>query len=419
MNLRELVRLNEGVLSPRIFADPQIHALEQERVFSKAWLFLGHESQIPEPGDFFSTYMAEDPVFMVRQRDGSIAAFLNQCRHRGMRVCRADRGNAKGFMCAYHGWTYDMEGRLKGLPHEEQYSAIDKSAWGLTPVTRVETYKGMVFGNWDAGAVPLAEYLGPAAAYVDGLVDRLEGGTEVIGGVHKWVINCNWKMPAEQFVNDMYHAAFSHISALEACRPDDYEASRHSMATRGGVQFWTDRGHGGGYFISDRPNPAVWLDPLAKAWLQDTYEEAKVRIGHHLAARVSGHNTLFPNFSWLNGTNTIRVWHPRGHDQIEVWAWVLVDKKAPPDVKEAFRRSALRAFGPSGMLEQDDGENWVEIQKIVQGPVARKSRFCYGMALGDGEVDCAEGPKTHHGPLFSDKAALNFYQRWLEMMEAQ
>src|SRR5690606_29629593 len=99
----------------------------------------------------------------------------------------------------------------------------------------------------------------------------------------------------------------------------------------------------------DAPNPAVWLDPLAKAWLADTFEEARARLGQHRAARVSGHNTLFPNFSWLNGTNTIRVWHPRGPGQIEVWAWVLVDSKAPDAVKNAFRRSAVRAFGPSGM----------------------------------------------------------------------
>nr|ART36369.1 C556 [uncultured bacterium] len=418
MDLQKLVRINEGIISPRIFSDPEIYAREVQSIFAKSWLFLGHESQIPKAGDFFSTYMAEDPIFIVRQKDGSIAALLNQCRHRGMRVCRADQGNAKAFTCTYHGWSYDTNGELKALPHEELYGAIDKRDWGLRRVTRVESYKGLLFGNWDADAPSLGEYLGSAAHYVDGLVDRLDGGTEVVGGVQKWVIACNWKMPAEQFASDMYHAAYSHISAIEACMPADYDPKVHSMADRDGLQFWTEQGHAGGYFLADRPNPSIWLEPAAKRWLEDSFDEASSRIGQKNAARVSGHNTIFPNFSWLNGTNTIRVWHPRGHDRIEVWAWVLVDSKAPPEVKDAMRKGALRSFGPSGMLEQDDGENWVEVQKVMRGAAARGGEFCYGMALGAPEIHIEGGAATHHGPLFSDNAARNFYRRWLQLMEA-
>jgi 3-phenylpropionate/trans-cinnamate dioxygenase alpha subunit len=418
MELSNLVRLEEGVLSPMIFADPDIYADELQRIFTKSWLFLGHESQIPKAGDFFGSYMAEDPVFMVRQKDGGIAAFLNQCRHRGMRVCRAEAGNAKNFTCTYHGWSYDIAGALKALPHEEQYGEIDKQEWGLRRVPRVESYKGLVFGNWDTQAPTLHDYFGEARFYVDGLVDRNEGGTEAIGGVHKWVIGCNWKMPAEQFSSDMYHAAFSHISALEATMPDDYDPEKHSLGDRDGLQFWTEEGHGGGYFVHDRPTPPMWVDPLTKKFLEESFEESATRIGRLNATRVSGHHTIFPNFSWLNGTYTIRVWHPRGPDKIEVWAWVLVPAKASAEVKNAMRKTALRTFGPSGMLEQDDGENWSEVQKVLKGAAAREARLCYGMALNAPEIHVKDGPGTHHGPLFSDRAALNFYRRWMQLMGA-
>ncbi len=418
IDLKRLVDTERGNLSPLVYTDPTVYQLERDRIFGRSWLFLGHESQVVKAGDFFTSYMGEDPVVVVRQKDGSVAAFLNQCRHRGMRICRTDVGNARAFTCSYHGWSYDMAGDLQAVPHEKQYGCdFDKQEWGAKKIRRLESYKGLLFANWDLDAKPLVEHLGAAAYYLDGLVDRLDGGTEVVAGVHKWVIDCNWKMPAEQFVSDMYHAATSHVSAIQACMTENYDPAVHSMDQRDGMQFWTDEGHGGGYFHAERPNPSLWLEPRAKAWLIDTYEEARDRIGHHRAARVSGHNTLFPNFSWLNGTNTIRVWHPRGPNQIEVWAWVLVDRKAPPEVKDAFRRGALRAFGPSGMLEQDDGENWVEVQKVMRGGMAQTSELCYRMGLGAPE-QTVDGVGGHHGPLFSDMAARNFYRRWAELMNS-
>jgi phenylpropionate dioxygenase-like ring-hydroxylating dioxygenase large terminal subunit len=115
-DIEGLVNIENGLVSPRIFIDPDLYRLELDQIFARCWLFLCHETQIPNPGDFFTTYMGEDPVLVVRDSAGKVRAFLNSCRHRGNRLCRADSGNARSFTCAHHGWTYNVDGRLVGVP---------------------------------------------------------------------------------------------------------------------------------------------------------------------------------------------------------------------------------------------------------------------------------------------------------------
>jgi phenylpropionate dioxygenase-like ring-hydroxylating dioxygenase large terminal subunit len=114
----ELVDLERRTVSPRVFTDPEVYRAEQERIFARCWLYVAHESQIPQPGDFVTNYMGEEPVIVCRDADGRVRVFLNSCRHRGMRVCRMDAGNTRMFHCPYHGWTYN-EGEPPSWVHEQ------------------------------------------------------------------------------------------------------------------------------------------------------------------------------------------------------------------------------------------------------------------------------------------------------------
>src|SRR5712692_460874 len=162
IDTRSLIDVEQGFIDRTVFIDPAIYQLELERVFARCWLYLGHESQLRNPGDFITTYMGEDPVIVCRGTDRRIHAFLNTCRHRGNRVCRLDQGRASQFTCSYHGWTYDTQGRLVGVPSYDEFwfKELDLDKWGLVPVAQVDMYKGLIFGNIDPIAPGLAESLG-------------------------------------------------------------------------------------------------------------------------------------------------------------------------------------------------------------------------------------------------------------------
>lgn len=416
-----LVQSESGTVDPRLYTDRALYDLEMERIFGRSWLFLAHESQFDKAGDYTTTAMGDDPVIVVKQRDGSVKAFLNQCRHRGMRICRYEGGNARSFTCPYHGWGYDISGKLVDVPFEKDvYGHVDKEQWSPRPVPRIESYKGLIFGNWDESAPDLVSYLGESAYYLDVVLDRLPGGTEMLEGVTKWVVPCNWKLAAEQFCSDMYHVPMTHMSAFVATAPEGMDLGQLQNMPNEGSQFRASwGGHGCGFNTGDSGYPVMILaagKELADHWHFTTVESARERLGDARADHLSGmHMTIFPNLSLLAGLNAFRVWQPKGPNEIEIRSFGFVDKAASDEVKQAARRGLLRAFSPAGLVEQDDTENWVEVQDVLTGHQAKKTLFNVQMGLHKKQRP-DDRFLGNTDSFFSENAARGFYAHWVRMM---
>src|SRR5271169_4875809 len=259
-----LVDLGQGRISREIFVNDEIYAQEQERLFARAWLFVGHDSQIPNPGDFVVSRMGEESVILTRDRTQKIHVFLNSGRHRGMKVCRYDEGNTTVFTCPYHGWSYGTDGRLAGVPYfrEAYHSQLDRSQWGLVEVAQLANYKGAIWATWDRQAPSFAEYLGDFVRYLDLTLETWDGGdsgVEVLGGIQKWIMPCNWKFPAENFCGDSYHNISHRSVDLAGIGPSGSgrrDMQERQMARRLQVSLY-ERGHQTGVYVfpNDRRAP--------------------------------------------------------------------------------------------------------------------------------------------------------------------
>ncbi|HJU16168.1 MAG TPA: aromatic ring-hydroxylating dioxygenase subunit alpha, partial [Stellaceae bacterium] len=351
------------------------------------------------------------PVLVVRDTAGTVRAFLNVCRHRGNRLCRADSGNAASFTCAYHGWTYGNDGRLTGVPYlkEAYHNELQRERWGLVPVAQLDNYKGLWFATFDPAAPPLRDSLGEMAWYLDAFVDRREGGIEIVGA-HKWVMPCNWKFPAENFGGDAYHVPWSHLSAVTTAFSTGVTTNPNTT----GHMVSPGNGH---VVICVGPNdvgePPV---PEILAYEQQIRPEVEKRLGPRARLVNPLVGTLFPNFSLLRATSrTLRVWHPRGPDKTEVWSWVFIDTAAPASIKEAIRLAGIRGFSPSGTFEQDDMDNWQECTRTCRGFVARQMPLNTQMGLGHERFDPQLGAWASDFRM-SESNHRHFYRRWAQLM---
>ncbi|HXQ49847.1 MAG TPA: Rieske 2Fe-2S domain-containing protein [Stellaceae bacterium] len=420
---RALVDAVSGEISREIYVNEDIYREEQERLFARAWLYIGHEDQVRNPGDYCLTKMGEESVILTRDRAGQVHAFLNSCRHRGMKVCRYDDGNTRAFICPYHAWTYDLDGRLIGVQdYENSYRPpFDRAKWGLVEVAQLAIFRGTIWATWDKGAPSFDDFLGEAKFALElGLCpwDGGNGATELLGSTQKWIVPCNWKFIAENFAGDALHVVSHRSVDMVGIGPtkgpgrrDDY-GKPHLAAYPGG--------HGVNYGVTppvkERRNYAA--SPATSAYFQSCWEKRLARLGDK-AGIVPLIGTIFPNMSFhLQQPRTILVSHPRGPCETEMWRVYLVDKDAPDEVKSFLRSYYIRYSGPAGMTEQDDMENWSYATQASRGTIARRLTYHYKAGLGTeaGTSDLIPGGVTERNTSEQNPRAL--YRRWAEYMDA-
>jgi phenylpropionate dioxygenase-like ring-hydroxylating dioxygenase large terminal subunit len=357
---RPPVEVGELIASDRVhgslYTDPDIYDLEVERIWSRGWVYVGHLSEIREPGDYVRKPMGPQPLIMTRDKQGQVHLLLNRCTHRANIICDAAHGNAGAFRCPYHGWTFANDGRLLGFPFSSGYrGTTTKQELGLGRVPRVEHIHGFVFGSFAEDGPTLREYLGPATEVFDRLVGLSPAGeVELTAGWLKHRVHANWKMVLEN-ETDGYHPQFVHASIFQAAgnRIGDLY-SDHSAAVC--------RDLGNGHTENDlRPQFRQIGQPLR--WFGATPERlpdyvSAMRTAHGEAANAilidgSPHAMIFPNL--FIAEIQVIVIEPRSVGETVQHITALQFRDAP-DLNERMLSQTVGSFGPAGMLLADDVE---------------------------------------------------------------
>jgi p-cumate 2,3-dioxygenase subunit alpha len=347
----------------------EILELERERIFDRSWLYVGHQSEVPKPGDYCRRTVAGRPLFLIHSRDGTVRVFINSCLHRGALVCRKDSGNATAFVCFYHGWSYDDCGKLTGIPDPAAYADgfcdIERT---LVQPAHVDSYRGMYFVNFSSDVPTLADYLGDARELIDLTMDSAEilGGWEIIKGTAKFDIRANWKLLLENSV-DNYHFHTVHKSFTDYMSNERKQAGIGRSATSNidnsrGLAF--KHGHvsmltraEGRTIASPSPlwnkNVVAEVQRLRKQ-LAERYGEAR---GHSMAD-MSRFLIIFPNFAFHDTQSgfKFRQFWPIAPDMMQVTQWELVPRHEREDVANYRLQGGVMFQGPGGFGTPDDIE---------------------------------------------------------------
>jgi phenylpropionate dioxygenase-like ring-hydroxylating dioxygenase large terminal subunit len=415
----------------KLYVDPDIFELEIERIYEKIWIYVGHESQVPNVGDYFATKIARQQFIMVRGADGKVNVLYNRCPHKGSMVLPEGSGNTrKFFRCPYHGWSFHLDGRMLNVPLKEGYegTCFDPSNpdFHMRSLARVENYRGFVFASMAAEGPPLQDFLGGAKSSIDNLCDRSPvGEVEVAGGVFRVWQMSNWKIFYEN-LHDTMHPMVTHESSVAAAREQYAQMSHdgpkplalHVMDGNGEpYPFWEslelrafNNGHG---YMEGIFNPgSLERDPV----MREYFGVLKEAYGEERAMAILGmnrHNTIiYGSGSPHTVFQQFRVIRPIAVDRtlIEIYTFRL--KGAPPAI---FQRALLYANvinSPSSNVMPDDVElyNRVQLGNTNErgGDWVSLHRY-YGT-----DVDMPDGARSTNGT--SELPMRNQFKAWRHYM---
>jgi phenylpropionate dioxygenase-like ring-hydroxylating dioxygenase large terminal subunit len=349
-----------------LYTDPAVFADELTRIWYRTWVFVGHESEIRQPGDYVRKTMGLQDVIMTRGSDGAVHLLLNRCAHRANLVCEADRGNARSFRCPYHGWTYRNTGELIGFPFNTGYGGKGtiESELSLAAVPRIASHQGFVFASLAAEGPDLSEHLGEAAGELDRLA-RLspEGEISLTAGWLRHRTRANWKLLAEN-ETDGYHPQFVHGSIFSVTgSPIGALYSDKSTAVT--------RDLGGGHSENDlRPEFRRAAEPMR--WFGTTADRVPGYVDRMRAAYgeeaeailVEGapHVMIFPNL--FIAEIQVFVIQPVAAGEC-VQHSTAVQLAGAGELNRRMVSQSVGSVGPAGMLLADDTEMYERNQRGV------------------------------------------------------
>ncbi|MFI0467650.1 Rieske 2Fe-2S domain-containing protein [Saccharopolyspora sp. 5N102] len=401
----------------RLYTDPQIFEQEMTRIFERTWVWVAHESEVPKPGSFKSTYVGRQPVIVTRDRKGAIHTLLNRCRHRGASLCEKPKGQANGFTCPYHAWSYGLDGKLRGIPYPDGYEGVvDKTELSLKKL-RTESYGGMVFATFDDGIEPLEEFLGDARLWIDRFMKQGGGYPIKVLGKHQFRFKGNWKIQLEN-TTDGYHFPIVHrswMASVDAETADmmsfmtDPEAITHDLG----------QGHSVMQMVPEHSDLDAddGSEPLQARFghlveeLSKTLDAAQVRKLIRAMHGTGFNLNLFPNVSM--SAAFFRVLRPVAVDETVI-EHIAIGPDGPPEV-DIVNRERLRIHehfqGPFGFGTPDDAEGWDRVQRGAQGAPEMPIMVNRGLSR---EKPSPEGWPTSH---VTDETGMRAaYDQWKQMM---
>lgn len=409
IDIDELVQPERGRVNMRVYVDEEIFRAELRRIFYTTWVYVAHESELPQPGDYKTTYIGLVPVIVSRDAGGAVHVLVNRCSHRGATVCQHEIGNAQSFRCEYHAWTYALDGALIGISRRSGYAPAEIAEFnaGLQAVARVASYRGLIFASFAADGPSLEEHLGGARPYLDEWSDLSPTGSVVLeGGTWKHTYNGNWKLQVEGS-NEGYHPEFLHRMS----------SAMRNQAGTGAANFpWADsdaRGFdlGNGHSIMEFPDNRVPQAPDYVALLERAH-------GQERAARAlngSWRMALFPNLA-ISQAN-LRVIRPLAVDRTEVWQQHVALPGVPPVVNIGRVRGDEFFYGPSGAGAPDDLEMFERIQEGARSVSNAELDpwIWFNRGLGS-ETRGPNGERVAHTTSEVEQRAV--YRAWYALMNA-
>lgn len=416
-------------LDRRVYTDPELFELEMDRIWHRNWVYLAHESQLPNPSDYVTTFIGRQPVIVIRDAEGAVRCFINACPHRGAKLLCESKGRARNIVCPYHAWSFNSQGDLLAIASEAIGAyppSLDKKALGLKAVPHVQSYRGFIFGCLGENACSLDEHLGDARTFIDLLVEQSMEGWEVLKGRSVYTYEGNWKLQAENAV-DGYHAPTVHgnFSATIENRRRSVGAGAKgaAMSVRHDPSAMA-----GGYFDFGRGHVAIWRD-----WdnPQDrfNYEELpalQARMGEVRARWAVGrlrNLLIFPNLMIMDQMSTqLRVLRPLAVDRTEVTGVAFAPVGETPDRRRRRLRFFEDFFNPSGMATPDDLEIFNRAQEAFAGERLRHSDISRGarhQVLGANQHAQELGiqPVSSGGWIHDEGLYVGMYRAWAEHLQ--